>query len=52
LENWLAEDKLECTEELGDLVKVWFIEKLDSWSFFEMPQVSVSAISNLYLLIT
>lgn len=22
LENWLAEDKLECTEELGDLVKV------------------------------
>lgn len=23
LENWLAEDKLECSEELGDLVKVW-----------------------------
>ena len=22
LENWLAEDKLECSEELGDLVKV------------------------------
>ncbi|GKF28267.1 clathrin heavy chain 2-like protein [Tanacetum coccineum] len=22
LENWLAEDKLECNEELGDLVKV------------------------------
>ena len=22
LENWLAEDKLECGEELGDLVKV------------------------------
>ena len=21
LENWLAEDKLECSEELGDLVK-------------------------------
>ncbi|KAJ0021345.1 hypothetical protein Pint_32514 [Pistacia integerrima] len=24
LENWLAEDKLECTEDLGDLVKVIF----------------------------
>lgn len=27
LENWLADDKLECSEELGDLVKVrglWF----------------------------
>ncbi|KAH8519947.1 hypothetical protein H0E87_001406 [Populus deltoides] len=24
LENWLAEDKLECTEELGDLVKVGY----------------------------
>lgn len=24
LENWLAEDKLECSEELGDLVKVKF----------------------------
>lgn len=24
LENWLAEDKLECSEELGDLVKVCF----------------------------
>ena len=24
LENWLAEDKLECSEELGDLVKVRF----------------------------
>ena len=24
LENWLAEDKLECSEELGDLVKVYF----------------------------
>lgn len=24
LENWLAEDKLECSEELGDLVKVTF----------------------------
>lgn len=23
LENWLSEDKLECSEELGDLVKVW-----------------------------
>ncbi|KAK6135795.1 hypothetical protein DH2020_030490 [Rehmannia glutinosa] len=23
LENWLAEDKLECSEELGDLVKCW-----------------------------
>jgi clathrin heavy chain len=23
LENWLAEDKLECSEELGDLVKVY-----------------------------
>lgn len=22
LENWLAEDKLECSKELGDLVKV------------------------------
>lgn len=22
LENWLAEDKLECSEDLGDLVKV------------------------------
>jgi hypothetical protein len=29
LENWLAEDKLECTEELGDLVKVWFA--IDFW---------------------
>ncbi|ONM20139.1 Clathrin heavy chain 2 [Zea mays] len=26
LENWLAEDKLECSEELGDLVKVRWIE--------------------------
>lgn len=25
LENWLAEDKLECSEELGDLVKVNFL---------------------------
>lgn len=25
LENWLAEDKLECSEELGDLVKVIFL---------------------------
>lgn len=25
LENWLAEDKLECSEELGDLVKVFFL---------------------------
>lgn len=25
LENWLAEDKLECSEELGDLVKVGFL---------------------------
>ena len=25
LENWLAEDKLECTEELGDLVKVYLL---------------------------
>ncbi|MCD7452853.1 Clathrin heavy chain, partial [Datura stramonium] len=24
LENWLAEDKLECSEELGDLVKVGY----------------------------
>lgn len=24
LEIWLAEDKLECTEELGDFVRVWF----------------------------
>ena len=24
LENWLVEDKLECSEELGDLVKVRF----------------------------
>ena len=22
LENWLAQDKLECSEELGDLVRV------------------------------
>ncbi|KAJ8443923.1 hypothetical protein Cgig2_032747 [Carnegiea gigantea] len=25
LENWLAEDKLECSEELGDLVKVGYM---------------------------
>lgn len=25
LENWLAEDKLECSEELGDLVKVLYL---------------------------
>jgi clathrin heavy chain len=25
LENWLAEDKLECSEELGDLVKVIWV---------------------------
>jgi clathrin heavy chain len=25
LENWLAEDKLECSEELGDLVKVRWV---------------------------
>ena len=25
LENWLAEDKLECSEELGDLVKVSYV---------------------------
>lgn len=25
LENWLAEDKLECSEELGDLVKVKWV---------------------------
>lgn len=25
LENWLSEDKLECSEELGDLVKVYFL---------------------------
>lgn len=34
LENWLAEDKLECSEELGDLVKVqiWNINDLfDPW---------------------
>lgn len=30
LENWLAEDKLECTEELGDLVKVY-------WQFNGFP---------------
>lgn len=29
LENWLAEDKLECSEELGDLVKVMTV-----YSFF------------------
>jgi hypothetical protein len=34
LENWLAEDKLECSEELGDLVKVnWmhtmFVDHMD-----------------------
>ncbi|XP_062085867.1 UDP-galactose/UDP-glucose transporter 5B-like [Humulus lupulus] len=27
LENWLAEDKLECREELGDLVKVRQVKK-------------------------
>ena len=29
LENWLAEDKLECSEELGDLVKVLFLLDLE-----------------------
>ena len=31
LENWLAEDKLECSEELGDLVKVWV--HLNYWNY-------------------
>ena len=45
LENWLAEDKLECSEELGDLVKVCvevFIELFSNtlcvgicWEVFE-----------------
>ncbi|XP_062080211.1 clathrin heavy chain 1-like [Humulus lupulus] len=26
LENWLAEDKLECSEELGDIVKAIIME--------------------------
>jgi len=28
LGKWLAEDKLECTEELGDLVQVLFSYKI------------------------
>lgn len=34
LENWLAEDKLECSEELGDLVKVVGVENSKkSWFY-------------------
>ncbi|AQK56804.1 Clathrin heavy chain 2 [Zea mays] len=29
LENWLAEDKLECSEELGDLVKVNWMHTIE-----------------------
>ena len=34
LENWLVEDKLECSEELGDLVKV--LTKFKLFSLFHM----------------
>jgi len=39
LENWLAEDKLECSEELGDLVKVRWVLccLLILWFFCTMP---------------
>ena len=36
LENWLAEDKLECSEELGDLVKVCLHYEL-RWSRCCLP---------------
>jgi len=33
LENWLAEDKLECSEELGDLVKVLIQICFSIWTY-------------------
>lgn len=41
LENWLAEDKLECSEELGDLVKVMTVYlifcRLFYFNFTDLP---------------
>lgn len=36
LENWLAEDKLECSEELGDLVKVGVALHLKFWKVLNL----------------
>jgi clathrin heavy chain len=38
LENWLAEDKLECSEELGDLVKVRAPGKIGAQCPFQFVQ--------------
>ena len=38
LENWLAEDKLECSEELGDLVKVLFLLDIEILKLFEFKR--------------
>lgn len=45
LENWLAEDKLECSEELGDLVKVMTVYlifcHLFNFNFAVLPTIMV-----------
>ena len=36
IEKWLKEDKLECTEELGDIVRPLETKRLGTWWFFEI----------------
>lgn len=49
LENWLAEDKLECSEELGDLVKVGFLLTLFlSFNFFSSKFYIILNSSHVY----
>jgi len=50
LENWLAEDKLECSEELGDLVKVCL--RIEHFTFSRHQLSSFSCILCIMLLIS
>ncbi|GKC43323.1 RNA-directed DNA polymerase, eukaryota, partial [Tanacetum coccineum] len=46
LENWLAEDKLECSEELGDLVKVNKSSAREASTSAAAPKVPFSGVSD------
>ena len=51
LENWLAEDKLECSEELGDLVKVDLQENIENFELITTHNIySISILLSTLLL--